>query len=688
MTYIEQLTPCDSEPIHLLSKIRQNGFLFVLTYHDFKILQVSQNISKLIDKEATDILNNQIDTIFDNNFKNELSKSIDYIKKYNKQVTSYKFKLENKILFCIVHSQEDFFILEIEDITHQKEIYYSVEDSINTVIKDCDYKTDLITFSQRIVNNIKIISAYDRVMLYKFDDNFNGTVLAQATNNMHENFLGHRFPSSDIPVQARALYLKNRFRVIENVNDISSIIIPSNNPLTNNTLDMTYCYFRSVSLMHIEYLKNMGVESSMSLSIIVNGKLWGLVACHHDKPNYIPTQQYQTYYLLSELISSQIEQKELIKYYENSFELKAKRELLINSLQNDDESSFLKSLEKHKETLSKTINSDECIIYYENQFFSTNKKFHENELAFLLTICQENLINSIFVSSNLGNEYSKLSKLKKKLGGMLSLKIPNLEDAYLIYIRFEQIYTVKWAGEKSKKIEHDKDGSIIISPRASFESWKEVVKGTCEKFSEEEIESTIQIVEQLSKIHSSYSINQEAKILKNLNQKLQIQAHTDPLTLLYNQRYLKEFGIKYFIKAKNEDKKFSLILMDIDNLKIIKEQYGNETCDLIIMNTVNSTKKILEIEQSVFSRVGCEEFSIILFESDFKQSLSIANEIKKAISENPINLGSMKIYANISMGISNFDKNTFNNFSQMVRATEIKLSIAQDSGGNIINYQN
>lgn len=686
MTYTEQLTTCDSEPIHLLSKIRQNGFLFVLTYDDFKILQVSQNISKLIDKEATKILNNYIDTIFNEKFKEELSKSIYYIKKYNKQFTSFNFNLEDKRLFCVVHSQEDFFILEIEDQSLQRIVHHSVEDSINTIIKDCDYQTDLISFLQRIVNSVKTISAYDRVMLYKFDDNFNGMVLAQSTNKMHENFLGHRFPSSDIPVQARALYLKNRFRVIENVNDENSLIIPSTNPLTNSTLDMTYCYFRSVSSMHIEYLKNMGVESSMSLSIIVNGKLWGLVACHHNKPKYISTQQYQTYYLLSELISSQIEQKELIKYYENSFELKSKRELLINSLQNDEESSFFKSLEKYKEILNKTIKSDECIIYFENQFFSTNEVFDKKEQDILLLICKENLKNNIFVNSNLGNEYPKLSKLKKKLGGMIALKIPNLKDAYLIYIRFEQIHTIKWAGEKSKKIQYDENGAIIINPRASFESWKELVKGTCEQFSKEEIESSTQMVLQLSKVYNSYTINQEAKILKNLNQKLQIQAHTDPLTLLYNQRYLKEYGIKYFTKAKNEDKEFSLILMDIDNLKIIKEQYGNETCDLLIMNTVNSTKKILENEQAIFSRVGCEEFAVMLFEYDFKQSLIIANEIKRTISETSMNLGTIKIYANISMGISNFDKNVFNNFSQMVRATEIKLSLAQDSGGNIINY--
>jgi diguanylate cyclase (GGDEF)-like protein len=105
-----------------------------------------------------------------------------------------------------------------------------------------------------------------------------------------------------------------------------------------------------------------------------------------------------------------------------------------------------------------------------------------------------------------------------------------------------------------------------------------------------------------------------------------------------------------------------------------------------VLTRLNSTKKVLETEQSVFSRVGCEEFTIILLESDFKQSLTIANQIKKTISETPINLGTIKIYANISMGISNFDKNAFNNFSQMIRATEIKLSLAQDSGGNIINY--
>jgi two-component system, chemotaxis family, sensor kinase Cph1 len=685
LTHIEQTSLCDKEPIHLLSQIRQNGYLFVLSYDNFKILQVSDNIFNLTNQLPEHLLNDEINNVFDIHFTYELSKSILYIKENNKQFNTFTANINDKTLFCVVHAHNnDFFILEIENITYQNEQTFTTEDSINNIIQNCDFKVDLTAFLQRIVNAIQTISGYDRVMLYKFDDNFNGTVLAQATDNMHENFLGHRFPASDIPVQARALYLKNRFRVIGNVNDTSSNITPLLNPVTNSILDMTYCYFRSVSKLHIQYLKNMGVEASMSLSIIVNNKLWGLVACHHDKPKHIPIHQYQTYYLLSHLISSQIEQKELIKYYENTFDLKAKRELLISFLQNDEENSFIQAIQKYKEILGKTLECDDCVIYHENRFICANDIFNDTQLLLLLLISKEHLKNNLFVSSNLGNEYPKLSKIKRKLGGIITIKIPNIEDTFLMFIRSEQVYTIKWAGEKSKKVEYDNNGLAIINPRASFESWKEVVKGTCEQFTKEEIDSTINLAEELSTVYNSYSINQESKKLKRLNAKLQNQANTDPLTLLYNQRYFKEFGMLYFVQNQKKNNDFSLLLIDIDNLKITKELYGNEICDLLIVTVAHNTKKEIP-ETSLLSRVGCEEFAIILCDTNLTQSLAIANSIKKKLENCYVTIGEDKIYPKLSMGISQYNQSTFKTFSQMLRATEIKLSLAQESGGNIIS---
>ena len=672
----EIFTECDKEPIHLLSKIKPHGFVIVVDVKSLNIVQLSDNTHKFIEKDLTDILDESLNNLFNPSFVMEINNTLK-----TKKSHSFRTHINDRSFFCTVHFKEDHLIVEFEQLIEH--YTYEIEDIIEKILTNCSFKLEYIELLTNITRIIQDISGFDRVMLYKFDEHYNGEVIAQSTKTMHEDFLGHHFPASDIPAQARQLYVKNRFRVIENVNDEPASIIPTINPINKTILDMSFCHLRSVSSMHIEYLKNMNVTSSMSISIIIENRLWGLVACHDTKPNLIPMEYYKHYDLISKLLSIQIEQKERLDLYEQKLQMKFKRELYSQTLSNNLHKDFLENVELGMQNLSKIIDCDDCILIFEDKSISSDHLLVKTQLAALHQIIQDNAQEDIFVSNTLGNDFAHLNKFSKKLGGMLGVKLNNSSNNYLIFVRLEQIYTKKWAGDIHKKIEY-KNGKPIIAPRSSFESWKEVVKGTSKRFSQEEIHTAEQLAKSIAFLQDQSLANKKSQKLQELNEKLKIQANTDPLTLLYNQRYFKDFGSIYFEENRSKDD-FSLALVDIDNFKSIKELYGNEICDLILISFTNIVKKHLP-KNSVFSRVGCEEFAILFLESDFKTTLKVCTKLRQEIHKSYILIASdTKVSPLISIGIAQKNKD-IKNFSDMVRVAEIKLSIAQDSGGDIISF--
>ena len=326
-----QLTNCDKEPIHLLSKIQQSGVLIVLRYDDYKIVQISDNCFRLFNFFPYELINKLISNFFDESFTNKLDEQIKSLQNQQSPLTIETSYLD-KTLFCIVHFEKDYIIVEINEIINSSEFIIKSEEIVAKAVEECKATLDFNVLMQNIVNTVQDISGYDRVLLYKFEEDNHGTVLATATRNFEEDFLHHRFPASDIPVQARMLYINNKFRIIENVDEDNSFITPNKNPINNQFLDMSNCYLRGVSPIHIEYLKNMNVKSSMSISIVINGKLWGLIACHHTRPKNLHLSLYKSFYLLSDIFSFQIEQKELFEQYEERLKSQLRRELFFNLL--------------------------------------------------------------------------------------------------------------------------------------------------------------------------------------------------------------------------------------------------------------------------------------------------------------------------------------------------------------------
>lgn len=286
------LTTCDREPIHLLGSVQSFGFLLALQ-SDWLIAYCSENTSYYLGCEWQQVLGEPLKKWFDRETVHDIRSALQsaMIILRNERLFNRKIVATGKRVDISVHHNGDYIIVECEEILSPSK---DPEQFVRSLLTQFYRANDSNHLIEMVAQQIQLISGYDRVMVYRFLPDGAGEVIAESKRFELESFLGLRYPASDIPKQARALYIKNLLRVIGNVDDTVIPIQPANQNKTQ-PLDLSFSTLRAVSPIHIEYLKNMGVNASMSVSIVVNGKLWGLFACHHY------SEKIPSYFMRTEL---------------------------------------------------------------------------------------------------------------------------------------------------------------------------------------------------------------------------------------------------------------------------------------------------------------------------------------------------------------------------------------------------
>ncbi len=286
------LTNCDLEPIHIPGMIQPHGVLLVLQNPTLQIIQVSSNTKEGLGYQPEELLGRILSDLLGDKQVQEirqcLSKEFEYANPLN---LSIKRGSRSIYFDGIVHDADPVILLELErKKLRSKTNFLDFYQQVSGVIAQIQKAPTLLEMSQAVVESIRRITEFDRVMVYRFDKDGAGSVIAEETNQ-EISYLNLRYPPSDVPKQARQLYLLSWLRLIADVNYQPASLIPEINPITNQPLNLSHSVLRSVSPIHLEYLKNMGVTASMSISLMQDNQLWGLIACHHCAPKYM---SYQT----------------------------------------------------------------------------------------------------------------------------------------------------------------------------------------------------------------------------------------------------------------------------------------------------------------------------------------------------------------------------------------------------------
>lgn len=299
------LANCEDEPIHVPGAIQPHGALIALRA-DGMVLAASENIQALLGFVASP-----------GSYLTPEQVGPEVLRMLEEGLTGngpWSNSVETRIgehLFDVIgHSYKEVFYLEFEIRTADTLSITSFTLNAQRIIAQVQLHNDTASLLSNVTDELRRMTGYDRVMAYRFRHDDSGEVVAESRREDLESYLGQRYPASDIPAQARRLYIQNPIRLIADVAYTPMRVFPALNPETNESFDLSYSVLRSVSPIHCEYLTNMGVRASMSISIVVGGKLWGLFSCHHMSPKLIPYPVRMSFQIFSQVCSAIVERLE------------------------------------------------------------------------------------------------------------------------------------------------------------------------------------------------------------------------------------------------------------------------------------------------------------------------------------------------------------------------------------------
>lgn len=488
------LTNCDREPIHISGQIQPHGVLMAVSEPELEILQISENTQELLGIAAKSAIGQNLSLFLEQAQLEQLKACLlnENLKTINPIKISVK-KAETILEFdCILHRWEGVLMIELElaqSLANMSvfSFYHSVKATVNTI----QNSQSLNNLCQVTVAEIRKITGFDRVMIYQFDGKGNGAIIAENKAEMLSPFLGLNYPSSDIPKQARQLYLLNWLRLIPDINYKPVPIISPNNPVTNQPLDLSFSVLRSVSPIHIEYLQNMGVGASMSISLIKNQKLWGLIACHHYTPKYINCEVRAACEFIGQVMSLELQSKEGNEDYDYRLHLKSIQTKIFEDISTSENLSEV--LIKCQHNLLESVNASGAAIVFGEHCYQVGETPPKLSLKKLINSVQSQLTKEIFYTDFLAESYPEAESIKDTASGCLAIAISPIQKIYVLWFRPEVIRTVNWAGNPNKIVQIDDDGSERLSPRKSFELWKEKVKCKSLAWKECEIEAALEL---------------------------------------------------------------------------------------------------------------------------------------------------------------------------------------------------
>ncbi|WSH64048.1 HWE histidine kinase domain-containing protein [Rhizobium ruizarguesonis] len=474
------LTNCDREPIHQLGSVQPFGFLLAVS-SDWVVTRASANLAEFLGVAQANAIGRPVISLITSEALHAIRNKLTTLRGSDvvERIFGIALILDQNRFDLAVHLNGGEVIIEGERC--QEDRHDAASLSMRSMMSRLDHTETLEAYFREGARQARALTGFDRVMVYRFDESGSGEVVAEAARAGIGSFLGLHYPASDIPVQARALYLRNLFRIIADVDAVPVPILPQRDE-HGQPLDLSMSVLRSVSPIHIEYLKNMGVGASLSISIVVDGKLWGLFACHHYGPRLPSAQSRSTAELFGQMFASRLESRE--RRLALDYETKARRiaDRLLTSVA--DNASLLDDPAWLIEALADAIPADGIGVWINGRLALAGIGPDERGFAALVRHLNRSATGRIYAVDRLAEAYPDL-EVDDAVAGMLAIPISRSPRDYVVLFRQELVRTVRWGGDPHKPVEYGPNGPRL-TPRKSFEAWSELVRGRSLPFTEAE----------------------------------------------------------------------------------------------------------------------------------------------------------------------------------------------------------
>ncbi|KTT71417.1 phytochrome [Sphingomonas endophytica] len=464
---VRELTLCDREPIHLSGAVQPHGAMLVADSRTLRVVAGAGPLEELLapdwlGRDLSDLLRQDVGVLAD----------AAPVGPGGTVLASPVFGHD-----VALHRSGPWLIAELEPSGDDDRSVPATLGWLDAITVGFERAGTLKTLCDRAVSAFRALTGFDRVMIYRFLDDEAGCVVAEDRDPSLASFLHHHFPASDIPRQARALYVRNRTRVIPDVEYVPAPLRPAGFDGT----DLSDVAIRSVSPIHIEYLRNMGVRASASISIVKDGVLWGLVACHNMTPRLMPRNIRAAAAAMASALARQIVAKEEADAYRHRLALRSEEDALRPLLSQEGDPA--KVLADRRDELRKMLDADGFALVRDQTVTAIGVTPSDDDVRALARFLRLREDGPLFATRELSLDWPDAVSFGATTG-VLAARID--DRLTLMWLRVEQIEEIEWAGNPHKAVPHDPSGSL--HPRASFESWSETVRGRARRWTLEQLE--------------------------------------------------------------------------------------------------------------------------------------------------------------------------------------------------------
>jgi chemotaxis family two-component system sensor kinase Cph1 len=488
------LAGCDREPIHVPGSIQPHGLLFVLAAADATVLQASENVAEVLGRPVSHVLGRPLAEVLGAAVADALIGRLDRAPERDRPVLLRTVRLDTaaggpRAFHAVAHRTGGGVVLELEaDATADDPADpYPVLDAFAGRAERAASVADL---ARAAAEEVRRLTGFDRVLVYQFDPDGHGTVVGEDRNDRLPALLHHRFPASDIPAQARELYRHNRLRIIPDAGYRPVPVVPAANPVTGGPLDMTYAVLRSVSPVHVEYMKNMETRSSMSVSVLRDGRLWGLISCHHRDPKAVPFAARATCDLLARAFSLRLSALEHARDYERRIGVREAYAKLLAGMA--DRLDYAAGLAERPDDLLAFAEAGGAAVLTEGGCVLVGATPAEADVRRLADWLFREVREEVYATDALPVAYPPAAGFKDAASGVLAVAVSKLHPSYVLWFRPEVVRTIAWGGDPYKPADRNGDAARV-HPRRSFATWRETVRLRSRPWRPAEVEAAAEL---------------------------------------------------------------------------------------------------------------------------------------------------------------------------------------------------
>ncbi len=676
------LTTCDREPIHLPGAIQPHGVLLAVRETDLTIRRVSANSATHLGIDPSVLVGAPLSLALGTEPAERLQEALGDPRASGSDplLVHVAAGLTDDAFAVTWHRIAGLVVVELEPADQSAPTMSTLFEDVRHSMEALQSAEGARAICEAAVTEVRRLTGYARVMVYRFHPDEHGEIVAEALEPGLEPYLGLHYPASDIPRQARKLYLLNHLRVIADVDYTPVPLLGDPTDAEDAPLDLSCAGLRSVSPFHLAYLRNMGVQATLTISLMRGTRLWGMLVCHHGSPKLVGAQLRAACRLLGQMFSLLVvaeEGHERDRYQVRLAELESQ---LVTRMSGAP--SLADALVDGAPSPLALTAADGMVARIDGRTVVLGSVPPAATVeALLVRLRSDDRDAQSFVCESLPRDLSEPSDLTdptdltehRTHAGVLAVPLSARYQDFVMWFREELLHTTTWGGDPDKPMTGDpyakpgEDGFAQLGPRESFAAWAHEVRGHCRPWLEAEIETA-----------KSFADTVPELLLARARDRLAHFALHDDLTGLPNRALLADRLEQAFARSHPRGRHVALLFVDLDHFKLVNDSLGHAVGDSLLRQAAQRLV-LASRDTDTVARIGGDEF-VVLCESISPEAAERFAERVVAVFQAPFDLEGAEAVTTVSVGVAVADPSVTP--AELLRDADTAMYRAKNGGRN------